>query len=82
MGFNAYMPFAAQSFLESIFPSNEIVAFTAFYQVVTFLGFMANYLSINGLWVINIIIFPVAIYLIFFYKTNIGRYKYEKMIEN
>jgi hypothetical protein len=31
MGFNAFLPFAAQAFVEGIFPVDEIVGFTSFF---------------------------------------------------
>lgn len=56
--------------LESIYPVSEIVGFTIFCQAANLIGFIGNMISSVGMWLICVIIAPLYIYLMFFYKTK------------
>ena len=63
--------------MESLYPVNEIVSMNAYFYVSNIPTFGFIFLSIDGDWVMNAVIFPFFIYFIFFYKTDLVRYKAE-----
>lgn len=80
LGFNAFVPFASQGFMESVYPISEIVGFTLYFLMANLWGLLGNLMSLVGLWLLCAILFPFYIYLIFFYKTELKRYIAENKI--
>ena len=66
--------------MESLYPVNEIVSMNAYFYVSNIPTFGFIFLSIDGDLVMNAVMqlyFPFFIYFIFFYKTDLVRYKAE-----
>lgn len=73
MGFNAYVPIAAQSMMETFYPMNENVGFTIFNMLANFIAFLGNLASGLGIWMIAGLMAPLFLYQTFVYKTKLAR---------
>ncbi|KAL4489385.1 hypothetical protein ABPG72_002681 [Tetrahymena utriculariae] len=83
VGFQAFIPISAQSFLENLYPMHEVTCFSTFNIFANILGFIGNMVtSIDGIgtagaWILVGMIIPLYVYLVFNYKTNCARFDYE-----
>jgi membrane-bound metal-dependent hydrolase YbcI (DUF457 family) len=80
LGFNAFVPFASQGFMESVYPISEIVGFTLYFLIANLWGLIGNLMSLVGLWLLCVTLLPFYIYLMFVYRTDLVRYKAENKI--
>lgn len=80
LGFNAYVPVAAQSMMETFYPINENAGFTIFNVLANVLGFLGNLAGGLGMWMIAGLMLPLFLYLQFVYKTKLVRLDKEKEI--
>jgi hypothetical protein len=67
--------------MESIYPVSEIVGFTLYFLLASVWGLLGNLLTLEGLWLISVVLLPFYLYIIFFYKTDLKRYKAENKLQ-
>ena len=77
LGFNAFVPFASQGFMESVYPVSEVIGFTLYFLIANIWGLVGNFLGLVGLWLITAVLIPFYLYLLIFYKTILKRYQAE-----
>ena len=63
--------------MESVHPANEVVSMNAFFYISQIPAFFFIFLSVYGDIMLNAIMGPCFIYLIFFYKTDLVRFNDE-----
>lgn len=79
IGLNSYFPIAVQSYVESLYPSFELVLITAMIIASNMIGMLGNYLLLFpvfqkiGLWILAACALPFYLYILFFYKTKLMR---------
>lgn len=81
LGFNSFVPIAAQSMIETMFPINEVCGFQIFNMLANLFGFFGNLLSEGGIWMITGLVAPLFFYLFFFYSTKLKRLQMENKLE-
>lgn len=61
--------------MESVYPVDEVVSMNAYIFFSQIPCFIFVFLSVYGDWMLNAVMGPFFIYLIFFYKTELLRFE-------
>lgn len=63
--------------MESVYPVSEVASMNAIFYMSQIPNFIFVFLSVGGDIVLNAVMAPFFIYLIFFYKTKLARFQAE-----
>jgi hypothetical protein len=84
IGLITYTPFIFQSLVETSFPVDEALIVTTFLYVASIFGIIGNSIATapaiekHAMWVLVILVFPSAVYALFFQKTEFKVLEFEK----
>ncbi|CAD8045748.1 unnamed protein product [Paramecium sonneborni] len=83
VGLNSFYPIAIQSYIEKLYPAQELVLVTGLLCLANMVGFVLNYLIVLpefsqfGLWIGCLTITPGYLYILLNYKTKYRRFEQE-----